>query len=117
VLETVRITSATGPITPDTREFVVLIGGFTPTRDIVTARFRFTPSQPGRLAQTDFDLDVTQAFTDYFATPNAGGTFELVVPFSVEGSLLDIAGAAVTLVSQSQGNSNELNGTSDLVPH
>lgn len=113
----IRVRALNGqPINLDTREFEVIIPGVAPSRDVQRAEFRFRPSRPGGLERTEIIVDVSAQFRDFFAA-NAGRTdFVLVMPFTVTGSLLDIAGAAITLVNAAGERSNEGSGDSDILP-
>ena len=113
----IRIRSVNGqPITLETREFEVLIPGIAAGRDVARAEFRFQAARPGGLEPTEIAVDVSAQFRSFFEANSTRTDFALVVPFTVTGSLLDIAGAAVTLVNAAGERSNEASATSEIVP-
>jgi hypothetical protein len=109
----IQIASAdSSPITGTTAQYVVKVFGVAASTDIATAVFNFTPAGSGRLASTDFQIPVEQQFRAFFASPaGASGAFELDVPFSVQGSLADIAGGTVYLKTAGGLQSNTLSAT------
>jgi hypothetical protein len=113
----IRVRSRDGaPISLDTRLFEVFIPATAPGRDVVTAEFRFRPSRPGALLKAEFPLDVSGAMAAFFRDNPGRTTFTLVIPFTVEGSLLDIKGASVVLVTASGERSNEASADSEILP-
>ena len=82
--------------------------GFSSTRDVSKASFRFTASAGASLAVTEYVVDVSNAFGDWYrnsASQASGTLFEYTQPFTFSGSgTLD--SVSVTLTNSA--------GTSDV---
>jgi Putative Ig domain len=88
--------------------FNMVMKGFSSTRDVSKASFRFTASAGASLAVTEYVVDVSNAFGDWYrnsASQASGTLFEYTQPFTFSGSgTLD--SVSVTLTNSA--------GTSDV---
>jgi hypothetical protein len=93
--------------------FDVEMTGYSNTREIRQAVFRFTPLADRKNLQTlELTVDVSSAATTWYTTPasvTVGSTFHYVQPFMVQGDITDIGSVSVTLVN-TRGNSEARTG-------
>lgn len=118
VTRTIRINKAAPTISSvtinrNTNGFDVLITGFTNTREITTAVFKFTPTAGSTLTTTDVPVTVNNVFQNWFSSAPSnelGGQFLLTVPFTLtQGAISTLASVQVTLtntVGSSSGSAN-----------
>jgi hypothetical protein len=88
-----------------TAGFEIRVTGFSTTRDVSEATFRFTPAPGSNLDDTEITLPMTGASKSWFTDTRShafGSQFLLVQPFTVENATL--SGVAVTLTN-GQGTS------------
>lgn len=82
--------------------FDVQVTGFSNTRAVTGATFRFTAASGGSLGTTEVSVPVQSLFQTWFASAtsqNYGGQFLLTVPFTVQGNAAAIASVQVTLTN------------------
>jgi hypothetical protein len=92
--------------------FDVEVTGYSTTRDIRQAIFRFTPVADRNLKTLEFTVDIASATTTWYQNPAAaafGSAFHYVQSFTVRGDVTDIESVSVTLVN-SRGNSETRSG-------
>lgn len=93
--------------------FEVEVSGYSTTREIRQAVFRFTPAENRAYLKTsELTIDVSNAATSWFlSAPSSatGGAFHYVQPFTVQGDVTDIGSISVTLVNM-RGNSTARSG-------
>lgn len=118
VTRTIRINKAAPTISSvtinrNTNGFDVLITGFTNTREMTTAAFKFTPTAGSTLTTTDVPVTVNNVFQNWFSSAPSnelGGQFLLTVPFTLtQGAISTLASVQVTLtntVGSSSGSAN-----------
>ncbi len=93
----VRFDSATAARSPNVAEIV--LKGLDNTRTAKRIGFRFY--RTGGTVAGAFDIDLEQAFRDYYlANPNAGGVFQLRAQFPISGDASMLEGVDVTLTNQ-----------------
>lgn len=105
VTRTIRIARAAPVITSVRAErqgngLQVIVAGYSNTREITGASFRFTASS-GSLDPAPINVAVQPAFQSWFGSGTSvpfGGQFLLTVPFNVQGSA-QLSGVEVTLVN------------------
>lgn len=116
-VRTVRI-PASGPqitrlvIVRNPAGFEVQITGYTNTREITGATFRFTPAPGATLSATEVNVPVASAFQSWFASEASrqyGGQFLLVVPFALQGNAGAVASVQVTLTNRAGSGSATAN--------
>jgi large repetitive protein len=91
-----------GSVQQATGSFTVQVDGFSNTRELSGATFRFTPVAGANLQTTEVTLNVGQLFTAWYqstASQPFGGQFRLTVPFTVQGTLNDVDTIVVTLTN------------------
>lgn len=91
-----------GSVQQATGTFTVQVDGFSNTRELSGATFRFNPVAGGSLQTTELTLNVGQIFTAWYqstASQPFGGQFRLTVPFTVQGTLNDVDTIVVTLTN------------------
>jgi hypothetical protein len=104
----VHIAAADGTpeITADTRSFVLQIGLTVAVaanvQPITSLLIDFIPAAPGRLTGATNTLDI-QGLVDDFVSRTGLTSFHLEVPITVRGSLVDIAGAELAIVTKNSG--------------
>jgi len=112
-VKTVRIPAA-GPqitrlvIVRNPTGFEVQVTGYTNTRQITGATFRFTPAPGATLTAAEVNVPVASAFQAWFASEQSrqyGGQFLLVVPFTLQGSAGALASVQVTLTNSAGSGS------------
>ncbi len=117
VVKTVRI-PASGPqitrlvIVRNPTGFEIQVSGYSNTRQITGATFRFTPASGASLATTEVNVPVASVFQTWFASAESrqyGGQFLLVVPFTLQGSAGALASVQVTLTSNAGSGSATAN--------
>ncbi|MFB3828392.1 MAG: beta strand repeat-containing protein [Bryobacteraceae bacterium] len=99
-------------ITRTATGFEVQLTGFSTTREVTQAVFRFTAAAGANLQTTEVTINVEQLFSSWFsgaASAVHGGRFTFTQPFTISGDTAAITSISVTLVSR-QGNSNSLSG-------
>jgi len=82
--------------------FQVTVVGLSTTLDMTTAAFHFTAAAGATLTTTDFSLNVSNAFSTWYANSASlatGSQFALTVPFTVAGNISTIASVTVTLTN------------------
>jgi hypothetical protein len=80
----------------------VTVTGYSPTRDMVSGNFTFSPASGSTLAQSEVTVQLASAFTTWYqnTTSYAYGTeFLLTVPFTVSGNAADVSSVSVTLTN------------------
>jgi hypothetical protein len=80
----------------------VTVVGTSTTLDMKTATFQFTPSAGATLQTTSVTVDVSSLFAAWYQNPASlatGSQFSLTMPFTVSGSVSDIASVTVTLTN------------------
>ncbi len=93
----VRFDSSTAARSPNVAEIV--LKGLDNTRTAKRIAFRFYRS--GGTVAGEFDIDVEQAFRDYYsANPKAGGVFQLRAQFPISGDSTLLESVDVTLTNQ-----------------
>lgn len=105
---TLRITASAPVITAarlnrTATGFEIQITGYSTTRDVTQAVFRFTASQGGTLQTTEVTVPVGPAFTTWFSSAASapfGSRFTFTQPFTVAGDISDIASISVSLVNR-----------------
>ncbi len=102
VIRSVRmVNTATG--------FEIWITGYSPSRDLTRATFRFTPASGADLRTTTADLPLTDSARQWYEDPASrlfGSQFTIVQPFTLQGSASAIGSISVTLTN-SAGVSQE----------
>ncbi len=92
--------------------FEVQVTGFTNTRQITGATFRFTPAPGASIGTAEVSVPVASAFQSWFASSDSqqfGGQFTLVVPFTLQGSAGALASLQVTLTNSAGSGSATAN--------
>jgi hypothetical protein len=93
---------------------MVVVNGFSSTRDMTGGLFHFAPSSNAIISTTDVTVQLSSAFTTWYqsATSNQyGSQFMLTIPFSVaNGPVADLVSVTVTLTN-SKGSSNPVSPT------
>ncbi len=85
--------------------FSISVTGYSPTRDMSTVLFHFTPTTSGPLTTTDFTLPLTAPFTTWYNSSTStafGSQFTMTVPFTFTGppgTTFPCIGVAVTLTN------------------
>ncbi len=106
-VKTVRI-PASGPqitklvIVRNPAGFEIQITGYSNTRQITGATFRFTPAPGASLGTAEINVPVATVFQTWFASAESrqhGGQFLLVVPFTLQGTAGALASVQVTLAN------------------
>lgn len=117
VVKTVQV-PASGPqitrlvIVRNPTGFEVQVTGYTNTRQITGATFRFTPAPGASLGATEVNVPVSSVFQTWFASAESrqyGGQFLLVVPFTLQGSAGALASVQVTLTNSAGSGSATAN--------
>jgi hypothetical protein len=89
--------------------FIVVVTGFSTTRDMVSGTFHFASSTNATLASADVTVPLGPAFATWYsnsASNATGSEFQLTVPFTTSnGPPTDIVAVTVTLTN-SKGASN-----------
>jgi hypothetical protein len=99
---------STVSLSTSTTGMTVVVTGFASGRDMVSGLFHFAPAMNSTLAQADISVPLTNAFTTWYqstASNATGSEFTLTVPFTTQGSGLNIVAVTVTL-TDSKGSSN-----------
>lgn len=89
--------------------FEIWITGYSPSRDLTRATFRFTPASGGDLRTTTADLPLTDSAQQWYQDANSklfGSQFTIVQPFTVQGST-DAIGTIYVTLTNSAGASQE----------
>ncbi|MBI1788016.1 MAG: putative Ig domain-containing protein [Acidobacteria bacterium] len=82
--------------------FDVVATGFSNSREVTQARFRFTPSGTGSLQTTEVTLPVTPLFTTWYQNRSStafGSEFRFTQSFTVQGDAAALRSVEVTLTS------------------
>ncbi len=90
--------------------FEIWITGYSPSRDLTQATFRFTPAPGSDLRTSTADLPLTDSARQWYQDPASklfGSQFTIVQPFTVQGSASAIGTVYVTLTN-SAGASQEV---------
>jgi hypothetical protein len=80
----------------------IVVTGFSPTDDMISATFLFSLSSNATITQNDLTVNVASIFQTYYlntASYTTGGAFILTVPFAVTGNPADMVGVTVTMVN------------------
>jgi hypothetical protein len=80
----------------------VTITGTSTTLNMTTANFTFTPASGSTLQTSTFTVNVASLFSAWYASSASvatGSQFSLTMPFTISGSLSDIASVSVTLTN------------------
>jgi hypothetical protein len=75
------------------------IDGFDNTRSVSEVSFQFFDSSDDALTSEPMEVDVTAAFSDYFAATEIGGMFALTAEFPVAGDESLLGSAEVQFVN------------------
>ena len=78
------------------------------TRDMVEARFQFTPVSGKSIKTTDVTVPLTSSFQTWYQLPDSiplGTNFKYTQPFTIDGDAADIASVTIILVN-SAGSSD-----------
>lgn len=117
VVKTVRI-PAMGPqitrlvIVRNLTGFEVQVTGYSNTREVTGATFRFTPAPGASLGTAEVNVPVSSAFQTWFASSESrqyGGQFLLVVPFTLQGNAGALASLQVTMTNNAGSGSATAN--------
>lgn len=117
LVKTVRV-PASGPqitrlvIVRNPTGFEIQVSGYSNTRQITGAVFRFTPAPGAALSATEVNVPVSSAFQTWFASAESrqyGGQFLLVVPFTLQGNAGALASVQVTLTNNAGSGSATAN--------
>jgi hypothetical protein len=87
----------------------VTITGYSTTREISQAIFRFNAASGANLQTTDVTIPVSSLFSGWFQSSGIaafGSQFLFTQPFTVQGDTQAISSVTVTLVN-TQGNSQQ----------
>jgi hypothetical protein len=80
----------------------VTVTGYSPTRDMVSGNFTFSPASGSTLAQSEVTVQLGSAFTTWYqntASYAYGTEFLLTMPFTVSGNAADVISVSVTLTN------------------
>jgi Putative Ig domain len=80
----------------------VTVAGYSPTRDMVSGNFTFSPASGSTLTQSEVTVQLGSAFTTWYqntASYAYGTEFLLTMPFTVSGNAADVTSVAVTLTN------------------
>ncbi|HEY6344829.1 MAG TPA: putative Ig domain-containing protein [Bryobacteraceae bacterium] len=80
----------------------VTVTGYSPTRDMVSGNFTFSPASGSTLAQSQVTVQLGSAFTTWYqntASYAYGTEFLLTMPFTVSGNAADVTSVSVTLTN------------------
>ncbi len=89
-------------VTTTATSMTVTVVGSSTTLSMTNANFTFTPATGSSLQTSTFTVNVASLFSAWYASPASlatGSQFSLVVPFTISGSLSDIASVSVTLTN------------------
>jgi hypothetical protein len=89
--------------------FEIWITGYSPSRDLTQATFRFTPASGSDLRTTTVDLPLSDPAQQWYQDANSklfGSQFTIVQPFTVQGST-DAIGTIYVSLTNSAGSSQE----------
>ncbi len=89
--------------------FEIWITGYSPSRELTRATFRFAPASGGGLLTTTADLPLTDSAQQWYQDANSklfGSQFTIVQPFTVQGST-DAIGSVFVTLANSVGVSQE----------
>lgn len=106
VIRSVRVTrTATG--------YEVTVNGYSTSREVLRARFRFSPAAGASLSTQEATVDVASFFQTWYASSAStsfGSQFTFTMPFTVQGDLGAITSVSVMLTN-SAGNSQDVSGS------
>jgi hypothetical protein len=94
-INTVKVMKVTGG-------FNILVTGYSTPRQVTQADFTFTPASGANLQTTQVTVPVDSAFTTWYTGSSSaqfGSSFVYTQPFTVQGSVSDIASVSVTLTN------------------
>ena len=97
-------TISSARVTRTANGFTVVIAGFSTTRELTQATFRFGGTN---LQTTDTTVPLTGVVTPFFQTSTFGGAFSLTVPFTLQGDSTGVSSVTITLAN-SVGSSNSV---------
>jgi len=89
-------------ITTSGNTLTVLTTGYSTTREMQSATFKFTPASGATLAQTAIIVPATSLFSAWYntdASAQFGSEFTYIQQFTLSGSASSIAGVSVTLTN------------------
>jgi hypothetical protein len=92
--------------------FEIQVTGYSNTREVTGAVFRFTPAPGATLSATEVNVPVASAFQSWFSSEPSrqyGGQFLLVVPFTLQGSAGALSSLQVTLTNRAGSGSASAN--------
>jgi hypothetical protein len=78
------------------------------TRDMIEARFHFTPASGKSIKTTDVTVPLTSAFQTWYGSADStpfGTNFKYTQPFTLDGDASDVANVTIILTN-SAGSSN-----------
>lgn len=87
--------------------FEVVVVGYSTTRSLSQAAFRFTPRPGSNVQSGDVTVNVTSQFTTWYQSTESqqfGSQFRLRIPFTVQGDINALGSVSVTLTNAA-GNS------------
>ncbi|MEB2362287.1 MAG: putative Ig domain-containing protein [Bryobacteraceae bacterium] len=106
VIRSVRVVrTATG--------YEVLVNGYSTSREVLRARFRFSPAAGANLRTQEATVDVASFFQTWYASSSSssfGSQFTFTMPFTVQGDLGAVTSVSVMLTN-SAGNSQDVSGS------
>ena len=88
------------------------MSGYSTTRELRQAIFRFAPAEKRNLKTVELTVDVSNASTTWYQSNTSaavGSAFHYVQPFAVQGDINDIVSVSITLVN-TRGNSEARGG-------
>ena len=96
-------------VTKTTGGLTLTISGYSPLRTVTTATFNFAPSGGATLQTSNFTVDVTSAFNQYYQGASSmtfGSMFIYTQPFTFQGTLN--SGSITVTLSNSAGSSQPM---------
>ncbi len=92
--------------------FEIRVTGYSNTREITGATFRFTAAPGASLGTAEVSVPVASVFQQWFSSETSrqfGGQFLLVVPFTLDGNAGGLASVQVTLTNSAGSGSASAN--------
>jgi hypothetical protein len=89
-------------LSPSSGGVTVVVTGYSPTADMVSATFDFALTAGATLTFNDITVGVSPMFQTWYANTSSyatGSEFTLTVPFTVTGNPADMTGVTVTLIN------------------
>jgi hypothetical protein len=85
-----------------TSGFEVVVVGYSTTRSLSQAAFRFTPRAGSNVQNADVTVNVSSQFTTWYQSTDSqqfGSQFRLRIPFTVQGDINALGSVSVTLTN------------------